>query len=185
MASYIINALSKYRPRPLPIEDDQTGLSVLRRSIVCLGSAASNELTELVEDDPGNRFLRITQDNGSVSIRCLLTGQIVSLSKSTAQRDFGIVLKIVNSRFPKYFFFVCEGLGEWGTSGAAWYLANHWRDLDELGDEFGCVVEVEIGADQSARVIYDSARAEHLAYQGRVKSTPFARPPTFPPTKAD
>ncbi|MDR3740156.1 MAG: hypothetical protein P4L40_14175 [Terracidiphilus sp.] len=173
-ASYIINALSKYRLRPLPIEDDQTGLKVLRRSIVCLGDAASNELTELVEYDPRNRFLRITQDNGSVSIRCKVTGQDVILPQSVAQRDFGIVLKIVNSRFPGYFLFVCAGLGEWGTSGAAWYLANHWRELDELGDEFGCVVEVEIGADQSAQVIYDSVQAKRLAERKRLDRRPDA-----------
>lgn len=160
-ASHIINALSKYRTRPLPIEDDQSGLKVLRRSIICLGSAASNELTELVENDPRNRFLRIMQDNGSVSILCGLTGKNVSLPQSIVQRDFGIVLKIINSRFPGYFFFVCAGLGEWGTSGAAWYLANHWRELDELGDEFGCVVEVEIGVDQSAQIIYDTRAESH------------------------
>ena len=50
-ASYLISALSRYRPKPLPIEDDQTALKKLQRSIVCLGSAASNELTELIEED--------------------------------------------------------------------------------------------------------------------------------------
>jgi hypothetical protein len=66
-------------------------------------------------------------------------------------RDYGIVLKIPNLRFPGQFFFVCAGLGEWGTSGASWYLATKWRDLQsEFGDAFGVVVEVEIGSDESA-----------------------------------
>ena len=122
---------------------------------MCLGSAASNELTELIEEDSRNQFLRFAHGDGSVSIWCKQTKRDVELPRSRARRDAGIILKIVNSRFSGQYLFVCAGLGEWGTSGAAWYLATHWKELDELGDEFGCVVEVEIGSDQSARMIYD------------------------------
>jgi hypothetical protein len=158
-ASYVINALSVYRPKPLPIEDDQVSLTKLRRSIVCLGSAMSNEMTEVVETDGRNKFLRIVRNEESALIHCMLTGSL-EFQRSEVRRDFGIVLKIINSRFPGNFFFVCAGLGEWGTSGAAWYLANHWKDLDDFGEEFGCVVEVEIGSDESARLVYTPPDAQ-------------------------
>jgi len=29
--------------------------------------------------------------------------------------------------FPNHSWIVCAGLGEWGTSGTAWYLAHRWR----------------------------------------------------------
>lgn len=158
--SYLINALSKFRRKPLVIEDDQTCLKTLNRSIVSIGSSASDEITEIVERDPRNRFLVIEPANGSMSIRCKLTDTVVTLEASEVRKDYGIILKLLNQRFPEQNFFVCAGLGEWGTSGAAWYLATHWRSLDALGGEFGCVVEVEIGSDQSARVIYDPTIAE-------------------------
>jgi len=66
-----------------------------------------------------------------------------------------MVLKVTNQRFPGCFFFVCAGLGEWGTSGAAWYLATKWRDLQkEFGNAFGIVVEVELRSDESARRVF-------------------------------
>ena len=69
-------------------------------------------------------------------------------------KDFGIVLKLPSLRFPGHFFFVCAGLGVSGASGAAWYLATKWRELLKYGDSFGVVVEVEIGADETARKVF-------------------------------
>jgi hypothetical protein len=50
---------------------------------------------------------------------------------------------------------VCAGLGEYGTSGACWYLANRWEEL-QGANEFGIVVEVELGSDESARKIFQT-----------------------------
>ncbi len=55
--SYLISALAKFRRRPLVIEDDQTCLKTLNRSIVSIGSSSSNEITEIIEKDPRNHFL--------------------------------------------------------------------------------------------------------------------------------
>lgn len=71
------------------------------------------------------------------------------------KKDYGMILKIPNLRFPDRFFFVCACLGEWGTSGASWYLATKWRDLlSEFKEAFGIVVEVDLGSDQSARRVF-------------------------------
>ena len=37
--------------------------------------------------------------------------------------DYGIIVKLRPSQFPKRTWFVCAGLGEWGTSGSAWSLS--------------------------------------------------------------
>lgn len=166
-SSHIINALSRFREQPLPIEDDRTCLQKLNRSIVSIGSAASNEITEIIQADIRNDYLGIEVGNGGTTIRCRRTGSTVDFGPSTVRRDYGIILKISNVRFPGQFFFVCAGLGEWGTSGAAWYLANHWHELEALGQEFGCVLEVEIGSDQSAQMVYDPQVAE---VQARIRS---------------
>ena len=43
--------------------------------------------------------------------------------------DYGIILKIHPQQFRDRTWFVCAGLDEWGTSGAAWYLAKKWKEL--------------------------------------------------------
>lgn len=159
-ASYVINALSKYRQKPLPIEDDKTCLRALNRSILAIGSASSNEITEIIQTDPRNEFLGIDMQTAGAVITCRTTGAILNFGPSQITRDYGIILKITNVRFPDQNLFVCAGLGEWGTSGAAWYLANHWKDLNAYGEEFGCVVEVELGSDQSAQIVYNPVVAK-------------------------
>jgi hypothetical protein len=170
-ASYLINALAKYRRAPFPIEDDETCLKKLSRSIVSIGSAASNEITEIVQADSRNHFLAIEMQNGFAAIRCRETGSIVNFGPSEVRRDYGIILKVMNTRFPDQYLFACAGLGEWGTSGAAWYLATHWKDLEAFGDEFGCVVEVEIGSDQSAQVVYNPLLAKKPVQPKRKTTT--------------
>jgi hypothetical protein len=68
--------------------------------------------------------------------------------------DHGIIMKIRPAQFPSRTWITCSGFGEWGTSGAAYYLANHWRDLhNQLGGAdkpFVAVIEVQEGKDQSA-----------------------------------
>lgn len=170
-ASYLLNALAKFRRVPLGIDDDKTVLKHLDRSVISLGSAVSNEIAEIIERDSRNKFFSFDY-TGSPAIRCKATDTPLSLGNSEVRRDYGLIVKIINTRFPKHFLILCAGLGEWGTSGAAWYLANHWRDLSRLGKEFGCVVEVEIGSDQSARIVYDYTDGISKRYSRNTSAKP-------------
>jgi hypothetical protein len=69
-------------------------------------------------------------------------------------------MKLGNPYFPGNALFMCAGLGEWGTSGAAWFLARHWRDLScRFGSNpFFLVLRVSIGSDHSA--VVDIARGQ-------------------------
>jgi hypothetical protein len=67
--------------------------------------------------------------------------------------DYGIILKIHPAQFPKRTWIACAGCGEWGTSGAAWFLAKKWREIAkriETSEQFVCAIEVKIGQDESA-----------------------------------
>ena len=98
--SYLINALAKYRRTPLVIEDDQECLKRLNRSIVSIGSSSSNEITEIIEQDQRNRFLRLESNDNSALIRCKMTDSVVTLESSEIRKDHGIILKLGNQRFP-------------------------------------------------------------------------------------
>lgn len=153
-ASYIIETLSKYRKEAVRVEVDATALANLDRTFVALGSSSSNDITDLILHEANNTFLEFGQEDGTFLIRDKKTNNKFKGFQPPMNNDIGIVLKIPNQRFPGHFLFVCAGLGEWGTSGASWYLATKWRELQkEFGDSFGIVVEVEQGSDQSARRI--------------------------------
>lgn len=83
------------------------------------------------------------------------------VSKKNGQRlcdvregcDYGVILKIHPTQFPRRTWMVCAGIGEWGTSGSAWFLAHRWRDIAKKlkdSDQFACVIEVRTGQDESA-----------------------------------
>lgn len=150
-ASYLINALGKYRKEPISVENDAAAYGDLDRSFVALGSPSSNEISDLIQREPNNEFLEFRQESSEGFIFDKKGGRKFVGFKEPARKDYGMVLRLPNLRFPGHFFFVCAGLGEWGTSGAAWYLATKWRDLlREFGNSpFGIAVEVEIGVDNS------------------------------------
>jgi hypothetical protein len=66
--------------------------------------------------------------------------------------DYGIILKLHPLQFPEKTWIVCAGIGEWGSSGAAWYLANKWRKIASFAGNkpFAIIVRVEPHKDESA-----------------------------------
>lgn len=155
-ASYVINTLSTYRKTAIAVVDDEAALQNLNRTFVALGSSSSNDITDLVLREPNNEFLEFGQEGPATTfIRDKKSGTKFEGFKEPVKKDYGMVVKLPNLRFPGQVFFVCAGLGEWGTSGASWYLATKWRELQlRFGDAFGIVVEVELGVDESARRVF-------------------------------
>lgn len=51
------------------------------------------------------------------------------IQNNHAAHDHGLILKINPSNHPHRTWICCAGLGEWGTSAAAWYLARRWRKI--------------------------------------------------------
>ncbi len=155
--SYIINTLSTYRKKAVTVMDDIASFPNLNRTFVALGGPSSNEITRLAMREPNNILLGFMQKSvDDYFIHDKKTDKrFKSFQPSSINKDYGIILKLPNLRFQGHFFFVCAGIGEWGTSGSSWYLANKWIELKkEFGDTFGVVVEVDIGSDESARRVF-------------------------------
>lgn len=154
-ASYIINTLSTFRKKAVAVVADATAFTNLNQTFVALGSPSSNEMTDFILREPNNEFLEFRQEGDTAFIYDKKSGKRFEGFQEPVRKDYGVVLKISNLRFPSQFFFVCAGLGEWGTSGASWYLSTKWRDLQsKFGDAFGIVVEVGLGSDESARMVF-------------------------------
>lgn len=58
------------------------------------------------------------------------------------------------------FLFVCAGMGEWGSSGSAYYLFTNWEPIFKKNTEkeFIKIIEVEGGSDESAIEVYSHER---------------------------
>ena len=152
--AYLVRELSSARKSAIKIQPDNKAFTHLNRSIVALGSGASNEVTRLVLNEPNNSFLDFGQEGNDVFIQDKGTGKKYFGFRPPVLKDYGIIIKLPNLRRRGSFLFICAGLGDWGTSGAAWYLASHWNDLrSKFREAFGVVVEVDIGSDESARIV--------------------------------
>jgi len=68
--------------------------------------------------------------------------------------DYGFILKIHPEQHKNKVWIVCAGYGEWGTSGAAYYLAKNWKYIYKKAKDkpFAIMINVEIGKDESAKI---------------------------------
>jgi len=152
-SSYFIQILSTFRRKAVNVEADANGFQNLNRTIISLGSPDSNEISDFILRQTNNVFLKFSQNANGPCIEDINTGRQFNGFQPPIRKDYGIIIKIGNCRFPGHYFFVCAGLGEFGTSGASWYLANKWKEFENK-EEFGIVVEVDLGSDESAIKVF-------------------------------
>ncbi|MCG2700521.1 hypothetical protein L6274_05745 [Candidatus Parcubacteria bacterium] len=69
--------------------------------------------------------------------------------------DYGFIIKIIPKSFPNRVCIAVAGLGEWGTSGSAWFLSNKWKTILKLvkNKPFGVLLKVRGGQDESAEIV--------------------------------
>ncbi len=152
-SSYFIQILSTFRRKAINVEADTDGFKNLNRTIISLGSPDSNEISDFILRQQHNVFLKFNQNNLGPCIEDVKSGKQFNGFQPPIRKDYGLIVKIKNCRFPGHYFFVCAGLGEFGTSGASWYLANKWKEFINK-EEFGVVIEVDLGSDESAIKVF-------------------------------
>lgn len=146
-SAYLIDRIGGIGGVSVRVVQDQEVAHQWEGTYINLGSSYSNIKTDDVKHLPENPWL--LNDGGE------LTFKDGSKFKLEQRSDKAIIMKLTNPYFSKYSVLVCAGLGEWGTSGSAWYLSTHWRQLsNRFGDQpFLLVVSVTPGSDESAREI--------------------------------
>lgn len=97
----------------------------------------------------GNQFVRFNTDQCRF---VTISGRTIIEPSSDLQIDYGMILKSHPPNLPERNWIVCGGYGEWGTSGAAWYLSRKWRDIRKRfrKKSFVIFVQVESDKDESA-----------------------------------
>ena len=158
LVSYVSSLFSTYRKdgRGIPVVTDDAVASRWDGTFICFGSSDSNIKTHDVESFAQQSFYR--WEFGPSGRRRIAVGS--RSFSNTARLDYGILLRMRNPHHPEHWLFICAGLGEWGTTGSAYYLCDRWKSLYKAhgNAEFLKVIEVDRGSDESARAAYSVER---------------------------
>jgi hypothetical protein len=126
--------------------------SIFDLDFVSFGGPMSNFKSEDCQSNSGNTLAIFDQANA----RFVEPKTLKLISDCSDQNfDYGLILKVHPKQFHDRVWIMCAGFGEWGTSGAAWYLANRWAEIrKQVKDRaFAVVVRVRPQQDQSAECI--------------------------------
>lgn len=159
-SGYLAQNVGKEREQTIKILSDVRAYDDLNSSFIALGSPASNDITGFIMREPSNQFYNFAQVGSQTFIEAVSDKKQFLGFQPPVLKDCAVLMRIRNDRFPEHFLFVCAGLGEWGTSGASWFLATHWESLykEFKRDDFAIILEIDRGSDSSAKRIAELRR---------------------------
>ena len=169
-ATHLVEALADSPDIAIRVLPDTAVVAEWRGTFLNIGSSASNIKTDAMKRLPENTFLA---DDVGVHLT-LHDGKHIAPEDGL---DRGYILRLPNPFAPGYNLIACAGLGEWGTSGAAWFFAQNWRSLRRRfgTNPFLIVVAVHRGGDQSAREILAIGKQRWLWRAARRLLSPLRR----------
>jgi len=153
--SYLSSTIGKFIRKSPVVRSDIEVRNLLDLDFVCFGGPFSNIMTETCMANSGNRL--VIFDQTASQFKAKNDGQ--PLVQFHPSFDYGLILKLHPVQFPERVWIVCAGIGERGTSGTAWYLANKWQELRSKTKDkpFAAIFRVEpdahSGRDQSAELL--------------------------------
>jgi hypothetical protein len=158
-STYIAGLLGFPGKLRLLLVSDTEASSLLDSNFISFGGPGSNYKTADALTSDKNIFIRMSVNQFSLPIGVNLP------FTCSIEADHGFILRITPPEFPSRSWIVCAGLGEWGTSGSSWFLANKWQELIEKIHpaaywsgvmripDFMAIIRVRPGQDQSARIV--------------------------------
>jgi hypothetical protein len=79
-----------------------------------------------------------------------------SIANIEGKMDYGLILKIHPENNPNRTWLCVAGIGEWGTSGASWWLSRHWKTINKRAKKksFACITKTIYGSDDSTSLVH-------------------------------
>jgi hypothetical protein len=158
-AKYISDSIAKNTKSASMIISDEEIRSKLDISYCSLGGYNNHKTVDVLKAD-NNYYVDIDISNGARVVSKIDPEISYSIDKVY---DYAVIIKLKNRKFPDRTQICVAGLGESGTSGATWFLANKWEELLKRAknDDFGCIIRVEFGKDESAEIIKMTTQKEY------------------------
>ncbi len=151
-ASYVASALGKDGACESTFVDCDSVASKLDLDFISFGLVSNRKTIDVFRNE-ANYLVNIIPNPGFMASR--LTGESL-IPDRREYLDYGIILKIHPVQFPERTWIACAGMGEFGTSGAAWFLARNWKELEHRAKgakPFFALLAVEPGKDESAVLV--------------------------------
>ena len=166
-SKYISSLFSSFASSALELTSDLEVFSITNMSFISLGGISNYKSIDIFNNN-SNELVMLNLKNQFVYVN---NGLPVFEPKSDF--DYGLILKISPEQYPNRVWIACSGLSEYGTSGAAWFLANKWSELIKANrsimnlfgltktNNFAAIIRVDHGKDDSAKLIkfiYDKSQ---------------------------
>jgi hypothetical protein len=131
------------------------------QSYIALGGFC-NKFTLQLLNDPSNDLVSI--DISDIRDPKFTCGEKRLTPKRTGEEDYGLIVSIHPRDQKSRTWITCVGLGEYGTSGAAYFLEKHWETianhLKERTGRFACIVKIRDKNDDSASLYKFAERSQ-------------------------
>ncbi len=154
-AQYLLNAIAKHTGTAAVLTPDQGTEAKFDASFIAIGGPNSNDWTREALQLAANDGVKISPDEKNTEHEKITIDGEHSYFRLDEGGDVGLILKVHPDQFPDRTWIVCAGFTESGSKGAAWYLANRWRDIRKWAraGPFAMLVRVEADLDDSAKPI--------------------------------
>jgi hypothetical protein len=147
-SKYLSEVISKFSTKFPKLVSDEEEIIKTKLDFSFCAFGSGNIKTSEILDSEENKFVFFN----TVLIRT--KEENPTEYRITGKNDYGLILKIKNKNFPTRVQICLLGLGEFGTSGASWFLSHKWKDLvRKVGNEAFCaIIKVKHGIDESAEI---------------------------------
>jgi hypothetical protein len=158
-ATCLARLFGQVKMKDVRLVSDSVAVQSNEENFVALGGPGANYKTTDIMTCASNVFLEMEHEH-----LVLKSGERLPF-EATPEHDYGYILRIRSPFFPSNSLIACAGTGEWGTSGAAWFLSRKWKELMRLGDswrtlwgflrqpDFLAIMQVVKGQDDSASLV--------------------------------
>jgi hypothetical protein len=160
-ANYLSSVIGA-QAKSTPVLSSDIGIKdKLDLGFISFGGPGGNHKSNDVSANNANQLVAF---DGSQIISISSKKPILTTANLTNDYNYGLILKLHPEQFPNRVWIMCAGFNEWGTSGAAYYLANKWQEIYKWAKDsnFAIIVKVRNEQDESAEVYKKAKTPEEV-----------------------
>ena len=154
---YLVYAFGEKVNKPPIISSDVDTDDRMDISFISIGGVTNLKTCDVLRDN-SNQFLDFSKRS------IVHRPSKLPVIEFTGDVDYGLIIKIKPHSNPKRTWICCAGFGEWGSSGAAWFLARKWKDIRKWAKDkpFAIITKTDINSDESTELLHKFLTSEDV-----------------------